>query len=326
MMLKNLLISFIVLLLNVNSSLAQENTSSASDLNLNSTTIQSQDTLIDTLISNHIPLAKEELNTLTSESRYSIYGNRVGGFIKKGVWYNLGAAPEKFFVIKRVRNNKEWLFYSFLCLFFFVGLINALYSNYVAKLFRGYINEGFLFFQARDQMSQYPIASSLLNVFFFLTAAFFIFFSIGLTDPAFEKNRWAMLVLIFFIIALGYLVKLIFLNLIGWLFNQKEVFSTYTFIVFLNNKIIGILLLFSSFGMAFSSKETASTISSITITLLSFLFLYRMFKGYNLFSRQAKISIFSYFMAVFSLEILPTAVIIKIISRDFVMLFQRIVF
>jgi hypothetical protein len=31
-------------------------------------------------------------------------------------------------------------------------------------------------------------------------------------------------------------------------------------------------------------------------------------------------------MAVFSLEILPTAVIIKIISRDFVMLFQRIVF
>ena len=323
MMLKNLLISILVLLLNVNSSLAQENTSSASDLNLTSTTILSQDTLIDTLISNHIPLTKEELNTLSSESVYSIYGNLVSGFIKKGVWYNLGAAPEKFFIIKRVLNNKEWLFYSFLSLFFFVGLINALYSNYVAKLFRGYINEGFLFFQAKDQMSQYSVSSSLFNIFFFLTAAFFLFFSIGLKDATFEQSRWSILALIFFIIALVYLVKFIFLNLIGWLVNLQEVFSTYTFIVFLNNKIIGIILLFSSFGMAFSSKETASTISNMTITVLSLLFLYRLFKGYNLFSKQAKMTIFSYLLAVFSLEILPTAVIIKLISMDFVTLVQQ---
>jgi hypothetical protein len=325
-MFKNLLISFVIVFLSVNSSLAQENSSSASELNLENTITISQDTLIDTLITNHISLKKEELNTFSIVSAHSIYGDHVGGFIKTGVWYNFGATPQKSLVIKKIRDNKEWLFYSFICLFFFVGLINALYSSYVGKLFRGYINEGFLFFQARDQMSQYPVASSLLNVFFFLTAAFFIFFWINLKNSTFDQSRWATLTFIFLIIALVYLVKLIFLNLIGWLVNQQEVFRTYTFIVFLNNKIIGILLLFSSFGMAFSSKETASSIANITLTLLSFLFLFRLLKGYNLFSRQAKLSIFSYLLAVFSLEILPTAVIIKLISRDFVTLIQLSLF
>ena len=325
-MFKNLLISFLILFLNVNFSLAQENSSSVSELNLETTIPIPPDTLIDTLISNHIPLSKVELNILSVVRVNSIYGGHVGGFIKKGVWYNLGATPQKSLIIKRTRDHKEWFFYSFMFLFFFVGLINALYSSYVSKLFRGYINEGFLFFQAKDQMSQYPIASSFLNVFFFLTASFFIFFWINLKYPTFDQIRWSTMTFIFLIIALVYLVKLIFLNLIGWILSQKEVFRTYTFIIFLNNKIIGILLLFSSFGMAFSSKETASSIASITITVLSFLFLFRLLKGYNLFSRQAKLSIFSYLLAVFSLEILPTAVIIKLISRDFVTLVQQSLF
>lgn len=294
---------------------SQENASPVQGSILIDTSFVSAGVLLDTFISNHIPLTKDELHVLEFKRSFSIYGDFIQDAITKGYWFKIGLKSEKQLNTKRIRQNKEWLFYIFAGLFFFIGLINALYSNYLAKLIRGYVNEGFIFFQAREQLAQYPMASFLMNLFFFFAATVFIFFWFTAKGVNFPVQRWEAFIVILLALILVYLFKLIFLNAMGFLFNQRDVFSNYVFIVFLNNKITGILLLFFSFIMAFTESSQASTIANIALVILVVAFIFRFFKGYSLFSKQGKLSLFSFSLAVFSLEILPTAVLLKFISN-----------
>lgn len=315
-MLKPVYIIFLfALLFHVKATYSQENTTLVQGSILIDTSLVGADAMLDTFISNHVPLSKDELHTLELKRSFSIYGDFINDVITKGYWYKIGLKSEKQLNTKRVHQNKEWLFYTFAGLFFFIGLINSLYSNYLAKLIRGYVNEGFIFFQAREQLSQYPMASFLMNLFFFFATTVFIFFWLTVKGVNFPVQRWEALIVILLALVLVYIFKLIFLNAMGFVFNQREVFSNYVFIVFLNNKITGILLLFFSFILAFTEASQASTIANIALVILVLAFIYRFFKGFSLFSKQGKLSLFSFSLAVFSLEILPTAVLLKFISN-----------
>jgi hypothetical protein len=112
-----------------------------------------------------------------------------------------------------------------------------------------------------------------------------------------------------------YLFKLIFLRTIGWAFGQKEAFENYLFVVFLNNKLLGLLLLFSSFLLAFSGDTTSNTLFATTLVVVALMFIYRFFRGYQTFSRQTRMGVFSLLLAFFSVELIPSAVVIKFVSQ-----------
>ncbi|MFN5422145.1 MAG: DUF4271 domain-containing protein [bacterium] len=323
-MLKPALISLlVVMLLHANTAFSQESNSPVPVLD-SIDTASGMGILLDTFITNHKPLSKEELQTLTVSRSFSAYGEFIDEMLEKGDWYKIGAKPVRQLFVKRERQQKEWLFYTFIGLFFFIGLINALYSSYITKLIRGYINEGFIFFQAREQLSQYPMASLLMNLFFFFSATFFIFFLLTLKGLNFHVDQLKLLIFIFIALVLLYLLKLIFLNALGWVFNQHDLFRNYVFVVFLSNKIIGLLLLLFSFLMAFASSFAISVITKVAVGVLLVAFLFRFFKGFSLFSKQAKLNLFSFSLAVLSLEVLPTAVLVKFISNKFIMMLTGI--
>lgn len=272
------------------------------------------DSISRAFILNHRPLGDAELNGIRLDQSKGFYGSYVTGYMEREVSYKVSVQANRQFISRRNPPRLEWVFYCFALLFLFLGLINAFFSNYLKKLFRVFINEGFVYRQAKDQMSQAPLASFLLNVLFVLSGTVFVYFGLGGNNFFSGMDRWQLMLLIFSFLVLVYVFKYLFLRCMGWIFNYKEALENYVFIVFLNNKISGMLMLLGSFMMAFSENALSSLVFKSTLYLLGALMLVRFIRGFQVFSKQAKLDFFSFVLAVLSLELLPTAVMVKFIS------------
>ena len=269
-----------------------------------------QDSLRKAYILNHHPLTEREWSSYTLKEDKGFYGKFVGYYLYTSPYFKLRLAADVTPHSYRMRLSREWVFYSFAFLFLYLGCINTYFRGYLQKLFRSYFSDGSVFKQTREQMSQWSLASFLCNVFFLFTASLFIYLGM---DPDHQQgnNRWDLLAVIFGFLSLVYLFKAIFLHFIGWVFNMREAFDHYGFIVFVSNKVAGLLLLFSTFFMAFLAQEISSDIFVTTLYVLGFMLLFRAVKAYTVFSRGVQTGVFGFAMAFVSLEMIPTAVLIK---------------
>jgi hypothetical protein len=166
-------------------------------------------------------------------------------------------------------------------------------------------------------MAQAPLASFLMNTLFILSGTMFVFFGLGANRLFAGVERWQSMGLILLFLVIVYSSKYIFLQFMGWVFKLKEPFQGYVFIVFLNNKISGILMLVASSTMAFSEPDTGFFIFKFSLFLLGIVFFIRYIRGFQVFSKQARMGIFNFLLAVISLEILPSAVVLKFIAKNF---------
>jgi hypothetical protein len=101
------------------------------------------------------------------------------------------------------------------------------------------------------------------------------------------------------------------LQILGWIFKAKGQFQQYQFVVLLNLKIAGWVFLISAFLMAFSVPFIAGVAFKMAIAVSGLIFLFRIWKGYMIFARQAQVNLFIYLMSVVSFEVLPAAVFAK---------------
>lgn len=268
-------------------------------------------------ILNHRPIDSAELNRVELGQVQGFYGNYVSTYIPKIEFYKANARASRQFISKRNPPHREWMFYSFAFLFLFLSLINAFFGSYIQKVFRVFVHEGFVYRQSKDQMIQSPIAALLMNILFVLSGTIFVFFGLGGNLIFTGVERWQSMGLILVFLILVYLFKYLFLQFMGWIFNLREPFDGYVFIVFLNNKISGILMLVASFLMAFAEPGAGFFIFRFSLVLLGIILVVRLIRGFQVFSKQARLGIFNFFLAVISLEILPSAVLLKFISRTF---------
>ena len=276
-----------------------------------------QDSLRKAFILNHKPLTQAEKSILVVQKTPSPYGSYVTYYLSNTGWYSLSIPRGALYSPKRVRPNLEWIFYSFLFLFLLAALL-AKYSNgLLRKLWKIYVNDGFIYRQSKDQMAQQPIVTISLNFLFILSSGLFVFFGMGWNFEFKGDVRWMILIASFLIIGFVYLFKHIFFKILGWAFGQEEAFDDYLFVVFLNNKLAGLIFLFSSFIMAFSDQGSSSLIFKLTLFLIGLMLMYRFLRGYQVFSRQSRIGFFTLLLAFLSLELIPSAVIIKFIAKSF---------
>lgn len=273
-----------------------------------------RDSLRKEFILSHRPLSAAELDRIVLTDKPGAYGRWVAHYLgRAGMLVVMSPAGQHGVV--RIHNNREWIFYSFAFLFLMLGVLNRLFSGYLQKILRAYFNEGFIFKQARDQIMQLPQASLLFNFFSILTASLFTYFGLfeqGRSGP----DRWIMIFVLAGFLILVYVVKLILMQIMGWIFSSKEIMENYVFVVFMNNKLIGILLLFSSFLMAFSERDAANDIFHATLYVAGGFFLFRFFKGFIIFSKQKGMGLLSLLLAFISLEILPSVLLIKFIVEE----------
>jgi hypothetical protein len=112
-------------------------------------------------------------------------------------------------------------------------------------------------------------------------------------------------------IAIIYLLKFITLKFTGWVTDYDEVTNMYIFIIFLINKILGIILLPLIIIMAFAAPAIVKAAVLIATLLTVIMFLLRFFRSYGLLQHLIKISRIHFFMYIVGIEIVPVLLIYK---------------
>jgi len=212
---------------------------------------------------------------------------------------------------ERVVKDKDLLFYSLVLLIMLFALLRRAFPKYFNDLFRLFFRTTLKERQISEQLMQTPVPSILLNGFFTVSAGFYCTFLLGHfgLNPAGEF--WTLFLYCVGGLAAAYFVKFIGLKISGWIFSLKAAANSYIFIVFIINKMIGILLLPFLLMLAFSTGSVYSVGMTLSWCLIGGLLVYRLFLTYMVVRNQVKVSPFHFFLYFLAFEIAPLLLVYK---------------
>ena len=222
--------------------------------------------------------------------------------------------PKPMLVSYRDVKTKDLLFYVLLSFVFVIALVRIIFPRYFNNVFEIFLQTSVRQKQTREQLSQDNIAGLLLNVLFIATSSAFVaLISVQLNIS--KISFWQ----VYFFAATGliaiYIFKLFFTQFMGWVFNKPDIALSYTFIVFIINKIIGVVLVPFLFLITFSSKNLAFVTLKVSLFIIAFLFLFRFFSTYKNLGNRLKINAIHFFLYFCSIEILPLLIMYKLINN-----------
>ncbi len=215
---------------------------------------------------------------------------------------------------ERIQTSKDEIFYILLAIISFLALIKLGFSRYFNNIFHQLYQPTFRQKQTREQLSQNNFPSLLLNLFFILSVGAFIALVMqyyNLTKSEFTTN----LIYCTSVLLLLYVGKFLLLTFAGWVFNAKEATETYIFIVFLINKILGIILLPITFIIAFSTTGIVTVTLILAFMIILILFVYRYIASVGPVRKEMKISILHFILYVLAFEIIPLLLIYKTLGN-----------
>lgn len=232
--------------------------------------------------------------------------------IKDRVNLNLLAKPEFLIEKEKQRIPREWLFYYILALSFLFGILRVGYPRYFRDLFRVFFRTSLRVNQIREQLVQSGLQSLLFNIFFSLTAGLYVYLLAVHFHVSVQLPELFIPLITSAIIAFLYLGKYVFLRFSGWLFSMRNAAEAYSFIVFLINKIIGVVLLPFIFIIAFAKEPLVEVSITASLAIVTGLFLYRFLRAYNPIQADLKVGRFHFFIFFLAFEIAPLLVIYKV--------------
>ncbi|TWI83416.1 uncharacterized protein DUF4271 [Lacibacter cauensis] len=209
--------------------------------------------------------------------------------------------------------KKEWLFYYLLGIALMFGLLRLSYLRYFNDMFRVFFRTSLRVNQIREQLVQSGLQSLLFNCLFAIVAGAYVYLLIRYFKVSIQLPEVFIPLITAAVVAVLYIAKYLFLEFSGWLFSIKNAASTYSFIVFLINKIIGILLLPFLFIIAFANRELAGIAITISLVIVGGLFLYRFLRAYSPVQSDVKVGRFHFFLFFLAFEVAPLLVIYKLV-------------
>ena len=230
------------------------------------------------------------------------------------IFLNARGLPQALPVQQKKNEDRQAFFFLIAGLFLLLGIMKTLYSRYFSTLFRVFFNTSLRQNQLTDQLEQAKLPSFIFNVFFVLVTGLYIYFLFNLFYPERKQPDWYLAGLCVLAVGACYFVKYLSLRFTGWVTNCRAEASTYIFIIFLLNKVIGILLLPFLAILAFSTASLASYAVFLSVILLSLVLVTRFFRSYSLLQNRLKITAFHFFLYIIALEILPIALIYKAVT------------
>jgi hypothetical protein len=184
--------------------------------------------------------------------------------------------------------------------------------------FPRYLNNLFIYFfrtslrqkQTRDQLLQEQISSLLMNLMFFMITATFITLAVAYFKW-FTGEFWRLWLGSVFFLMLLYLGKFLFLRFAGWVFNTREAVGSYIFIVFMMNKMLGVLLIPVLLLVAFSAQPLVQAAFTVGWVVIILVFVYRYLVSFALFRNKIALNAFHFFIYLMAVEIIPLLLIYK---------------
>ena len=230
-------------------------------------------------------------------------GNKMINTSDPGIYY-----------IQEPRNNsgKEFLFYLLCVVVFILGLFKTFFSMYFNNLFRIFFNTSLRQSQLTDQLSQAKLPSFILNIFFFISMGLYLWLLFLHFNWVQSVHPQMLLLLCIGCVLFIYFVKFILLKFVGWLAGIGPAVDNYIFIIFLVNKIVGILLIPFILLLAFSYPAWVNFIAVISGLFLGLLFLSRYVKSYGALDKKFPLRSFHLFIFVVGAEIIPLFIFYKI--------------
>ena len=227
-------------------------------------------------------------------------------------WLPFQKTPVYEIIAERKPMGKEVLFYILTGLVALLAGIRLIFPKYFKNLFLLFMQTSMRQKQTRENLLQNNLASIFLNILFMVSAGIYITLLVlykHWVDLSFNHLLLYGVVFLFVV----YIVKYIFLAFSGWVFNVPEATSVYSFVVFLVNKVLGIILIPFVWIITFSPfpiKQVAITISAGIILVL---FLYRYLISFGVIRTNLKVSVLHFFLYLCAVELLPLFLIYKLL-------------
>jgi hypothetical protein len=220
--------------------------------------------------------------------------------------------------IVRTSTNKSYQFLAILGLFFMVGVFNIAVPSYFKNLFKVFRNPSLATRQLKEQLRQDSAASLVLDLIFCTSLGLYFYQALVHLHHQQITTRYPVVLIVIGLIlmfVIVYLVRYVFLKFTGWAFNIQEITDSYTFNVFLINKILGIVLLPFTAVLAFAQGPWVSAVLILSFVLIGFLFLNRYIRSSVIFGYFLKFSRFHFFLYLCASELLPLAVLLKLVNN-----------
>jgi len=226
-------------------------------------------------------------------------------------WMGFSAPAFTDYSAVRQFHGKEIMFYGMVALLLLFAVLRSAFPKYYNDLFRLFFRTTLKQRQIREQLMQTPLPSLLMNAFFIITAGLYIAFVLrhyGI-DPV--GNFWLMSLYCSLGLSVAYFVKFLGLKISGWLFNMPEAAASYIFIVFVVNKMIGILLLPFLILLAFTQGDVYTVALNLSYCLLAGLLAYRFILTFAAVRNQVRVNPFHFFLYLCAFEIAPLLLVYK---------------
>jgi hypothetical protein len=226
----------------------------------------------------------------------------------------IDASPATEFVVIKAKtfSGKEFLFYLLCVIVLILGVFKTFYKGYFNNLFRVFLNTSLRQNQLTDQLQQARLPSFILNIFFAVTAGIYLWLAFSFFYPDSTIKGKPLLLLCIGGIGALYLVKFLSLKFLGWLYTLQEEINNYIFIIFLINKIAGIILVPLIFVLAFSKPLVMQYVNIICVLVLGLFFITRYIKTYGSLDRRVSMNAFHFVIYVLATEIIPLMLVYKV--------------
>ncbi|MCF6401635.1 DUF4271 domain-containing protein [Chitinophaga filiformis] len=213
----------------------------------------------------------------------------------------------------RVYEDLDWLVYVMTGVVLLLGIIRLSYLKYFSDLFRAFMNPTLSQRQLKDQLSQSPFPNFLLNSFFVISLALYLYLLMYRQQYIPSNTAWMAIPGLIVLVAIVYGVKYLMLRFCGWLFGSSELADAYIFILYLINKVLGILLVPFLVILAFCTPELAKAFMYISIFFIVLLVAYRYIRSYSVVKQYLSFSRLHFFLYLCAFEVAPVLIITKVL-------------
>ena len=214
---------------------------------------------------------------------------------------------------KRTFTGEEPIFYYIIFMLLLFGLLRQAFEKYFIDLFRVFFRTTLKQRQIREQLLQSPLPSVFLNGYFVLSAGLYINFLLDHYNYTLHENFWIQYLYCIGGLTAIYLVKFMGLKLTGWVFNVRNATDSYTFIVFLVNKMLGIFLLPFLVILAFSHGNFLQASLVVSWVGIGLLYIYRFILSYAAVRNEITLNPFHFILYLLAFEVVPLLLIYKLL-------------
>ncbi len=247
-----------------------------------------------------------------TQPKIKSYHSIINDLLSSNKFINVKDAGVYLIVEKKQFEGKEFIFYILCILVLILAVFKTAYKGYFNNLFRVFFNTSLRQTQLTDQLLQAKLPSFILNIFFTISAGIFLWLLFTYYHPPQLVNT--KLLLTFCILGVGvlYFVKYCTLKFIGWVSSMQETVDSYIFIIFLINKISGIVLVPFLIILAFSLPLWIHYITTVAIFIIILFFLSRYIKTYGVLENKLPLNAFHFLLYIIATEIIPILILYKV--------------